>query len=55
MNKIGAIVFIAFLTTKLFTDKGEIAIVRVDQTVAHKCYNASLEAIKKKKEEKEEI
>ena len=40
---------------KFFTDKGEIATVKADQVAAHKCYNASLEVTKKKKEDKEEI
>ena len=40
---------------KFFIDKGEIATVRADQAAARKCYNASLEVTKKKKEDKEEV
>ena len=55
MNKIRTIVSITCLTMKFFTDKGEIATVRADQPAACKCYNASLELTKKKKEDKEEV
>ena len=39
---------------KFFTDNREITTVRVDQAIAHKCYNASLEVTRKKSENKEE-
>ena len=55
LNKIGAIISIACLTKKFFTNDGEIATVRANQVVARKCYNACLEVAKKKKTKKEEI
>ena len=39
---------------KFFMDDGEMATIRADQVVTRKCYNASLEVAKKKKEDKEE-
>ena len=42
LNKIGAIIFMACLIIKFFTNNREIAIVRADQAVAHQCYNVSL-------------
>ena len=54
LNKIRAIISIACLTMKFFTDDGEIVTVRADQVAARKCYNARLE-ITKKKEIKEEV
>ena len=47
LNKIGAIVSTACLTMKFFADDGEIATVKADQAVAWRCYNASLEIVKK--------
>ena len=55
MNKIGAIISTNCLTMKFFTDKGKIVIMRADQATARKCYNASLEVTKKKKEDKEDV
>ena len=34
LNKIGAIIFMARLTMKFFTDNGEITTVKVDQAAA---------------------
>ena len=55
MDKIEAMVSTAYLTIKFFMDKWEISIVRADQTAAHKCYNASLEIIKKTKNKEKVI
>ena len=47
LNKIGAIISTTCLTTKFFADDGEIATVRAKQVAAQRCYNASLEIVKK--------
>ena len=54
LDKIKAILSIACLTMKFFMDEGEVANVKADQAADHKCYDASLVAIKKKKDDKEE-
>ena len=48
LNKIEAIVSRACLTMKFLTDDREIATIRADQITARRCYNASLEVVKKK-------
>lgn len=55
LNKIGAIVSTACLMMKFLMDEGEIATIKMDQAAAHKCYNASLEVTKKKKEGTKEV
>ena len=50
LNKIGAVISIASLIMKFFTDKGEIAAVKADKVKARRCYNASLEIQKQQKE-----
>ena len=49
LNKIRAIVSTACLTMKFFSDDGQIATIRANKAAAHRCYNASLEVVKKKK------
>ena len=51
LNKTRAIISIACLTMKVFTDKVKIATTRADQAVARRCYNASMEIQKPKKGE----
>lgn len=55
LNKIRAIISIVCMIMKCFIDDREIVTMRADQAIAHKCYNASLEVTKKKKEDKEEV
>ena len=43
LNKIEGIISTACLAMKFFTNKGEIAIVKANQAVDHRCDNASLE------------
>ena len=47
LNKIRAIVSTTCLTMKFFVDDGEITTIRADQVAAQRCYNASLEVVKK--------
>ena len=49
LNKIRAIISTACLTMKFFSDDGQIATIRANKAAAHRCYNASLEVVKKKK------
>ena len=50
LNKIGVVISTASLTMKFFTDSGEVATVKADQVTARRCYNASLEIQRQKKE-----
>ena len=50
LNKIGTVISTASLTMKFFTDSGEVATVKADQVTARRCYNASLEIQRQKKE-----
>ena len=49
LNKIGVVISMTSLTTKFFTDKGEIAIVKADQVAVRRCYNASLKIQRQRK------
>ena len=51
LNKIEAVISIACLTMKFFTNKGEITMIRMNQAMTRRCYNASLEIQRRKKEE----
>ena len=53
LNKIGDVISMTYLTIKFFSDKGEIAIMKADQAMAHHCYNASLEIQKGRRDELE--